>query len=186
MSALGATSLPLRIYIKETSLCPRNTCSEIKYNKQTDGSQPKSLLLTGCTYILYLLLWQFCLKTWKMQIPSGKCSVDFILWLWSFFLCLVPPPRPKKSVREFELEKQLAVHSLSEFASIIRCTLMYHVDKSVKRILLQIPPKIQCLKYSFACEIYKLTGHTAKDRAQYARMCVCYFLTQAGSVKNLS
>lgn len=79
MSALGATSLPIRIYIKETSLCPRNTCSEIKYNKQTDVSQPKSLLLTGHIRILRLLLWQFCFKTRKIQIPSGKCSVDFIL-----------------------------------------------------------------------------------------------------------
>lgn len=92
----------------------------------------------------------------------------------------------KKSIREFELEKQLAVHSLSEFASIVRYTLMYRVDKSIKRILLRFPPEIQRLKYSFACEIHKLTGHTAKDRAQYAHMCVCYFLTRAVSVKNLS
>lgn len=47
MSALGATSLPMRIYIEETFICSRNTYNEIKNNKQTDVSQPKSLILTG-------------------------------------------------------------------------------------------------------------------------------------------
>lgn len=94
--------------------------------------------------------------------------------------------KPQKIHPRVQLEKQLTVHSLPEFASIVRYTLMYRVDKSIKGILLRFPPKIQRLKYSFACEIHELTGHKAKDRAQYTHMCVCYFLTQAVSVKNLS